>query len=225
MSYASDSHSETIPKTSVSYHDSLGGMGDKTLSTEIESARPQTVGEEELQLQLALAMSKEEAEAEEKLRKTDDIRLQLAITESQRRAAAEGKKPSAVDDLLSLNTSLGGATGGSDPWGTPMNGASSSLVGAVGGAASPLASISDPWSSNEVPPVNDPWNPTPARSSSATNDPWQPSPPTIQSNSNVNEAVNDPWSTDVKTGMFHFPFIFIACFVIQIVLFFVFYSY
>ena len=33
-------------------------------NTELEAARPQTVGEEELQLQLALAMSREEAEQE-----------------------------------------------------------------------------------------------------------------------------------------------------------------
>lgn len=43
-------------------------------TSELESARPQTAGEEELQLQLALAMSKEEAEQEERQRKNDDLR-------------------------------------------------------------------------------------------------------------------------------------------------------
>ena len=204
MSYASDSNSlETIPKTSMSYQEGLGGLGDKPLSTEIESARPQTIGEEELQLQLALAMSKEEAEADEKVRKHDDIRLKLAISESQKRSAAtENKKTSAVDDLLSLNNSVGGATGGSDPWGSSLNGSSGgALVGAVGGV-SPLHSINDPWSSSipepdPMTPVNDPWNPTAGRSGSATNDPWQPSPPPNQ----IPAAVDDAWmAIDAKTG-------------------------
>lgn len=50
---------------------------------DIEIARPQTAGEEELQLQLALAMSREEAEQEEQKRKSDDVRLQLALSQSQ----------------------------------------------------------------------------------------------------------------------------------------------
>jgi len=44
-------------------------------NTEIEQARPQTVGEEELQLQLALSMSKEEADAEKKKQESDRVRL------------------------------------------------------------------------------------------------------------------------------------------------------
>lgn len=56
----------------------------RRLSTDLESARPSSVGEEELQLQLALAMSKEEHEEELKKQKSDDIKLQLAIEESQK---------------------------------------------------------------------------------------------------------------------------------------------
>lgn len=52
-------------------------------TAELEAARPQTVGEEELQLQLALAMSREEAEQEEQRRRSDDVRLQLALSQSQ----------------------------------------------------------------------------------------------------------------------------------------------
>lgn len=55
----------------------------KISSAELEAARPQTVGEEELQLQLALAMSREEAEQEEQRRRSDDVRLQLALSQSQ----------------------------------------------------------------------------------------------------------------------------------------------
>jgi hypothetical protein len=50
---------------------------------ELETARPQTIGEEELQLQLALAMSREEAEQEEQRRRSDDVRLQLALSQSE----------------------------------------------------------------------------------------------------------------------------------------------
>ena len=51
--------------------------------TDLDLARPQTAGEEELQLQLALAMSREEAEKEDEKRRSDDVRLALAITQSQ----------------------------------------------------------------------------------------------------------------------------------------------
>ena len=54
-----------------------------TNNPEIEAARPQTVGEEELQLQLALAMSREEAEQEEGKNKSDEMRLQLALQKSK----------------------------------------------------------------------------------------------------------------------------------------------
>ena len=50
---------------------------------EMEAARPQTAGEEELQLQLALAMSREEAEQEESKTKSDDIRLKMALEKSK----------------------------------------------------------------------------------------------------------------------------------------------
>merc|ERR1719430_1496402 len=53
------------------------------LRPDIELARPQTHGEEELQLQLALAMSREEADAEETKKKSDDMRLTLAIQKSK----------------------------------------------------------------------------------------------------------------------------------------------
>ena len=50
----------------------------------MESARPQTQGEEELQLQLALAMSKEEHDESERQRRGDDVKLQMALEESQK---------------------------------------------------------------------------------------------------------------------------------------------
>lgn len=166
------------------------GDGASGLSSELECARPQTAGEEELQLQLALAMSKEEAEQEERLRKHDDLRLQMAINESQHTTAAmpnggassSGAGPSSshhqagaatgLDDLLGLNLGASGGPSGADPpsvtdpWGMPL------YDGAQ--AAAP-----DPWSS-----------PTGSRPVTVgqPSDPWQ-SPTSKPANH------GDPWST------------------------------
>jgi epsin len=54
------------------------------MNPELESARPSTAGEEELQLQLALAMSKEEHDEDMKRRRGDEVKLQMAIEESKK---------------------------------------------------------------------------------------------------------------------------------------------
>ncbi|KAF8795611.1 epsin-2-like [Argiope bruennichi] len=77
--------------------------------SDLEQARPQTAGEEELQLQLALAMSKEEAEQAERLRRNDDLRLQMALTRSEEEAkcpstsSSTPQLASAVEDLLGID--------------------------------------------------------------------------------------------------------------------------
>ncbi|XP_029173109.1 epsin-2 isoform X4 [Nylanderia fulva] len=170
-------------------------------ATELEAARPQTVGEEELQLQLALAMSREEAEQEEQRRRSDDVRLQLALSQSQQDfKTPQSEKQSHMLDLLDVN--LGEASGSSvqtDPWGIPI-------------AAPPprpqsldLAEFyehkpqNDPWSvptTSTTSPAVDPWTPVPPQrpsSSAATIDPWRapaPSPATVVSP----PRTNDPWS-------------------------------
>ncbi|KAG0716365.1 Epsin-2 [Chionoecetes opilio] len=93
---------------------------------ELEAARPQTVGEEELQLQLALAMSKEEAEQEEQKKRSDDVRLQMAITQSE-------------EDFSGVNgaarpASTPPTSASLDPWGMPAS--NPNLASAA--AASPL---------------------------------------------------------------------------------------
>ncbi|XP_014485042.1 PREDICTED: epsin-2 isoform X2 [Dinoponera quadriceps] len=158
-------------------------------ATELEAARPQTVGEEELQLQLALAMSREEAEQEEQRRRSDDVRLQLALSQSQQDfKAPQAEKQSHVLDLLDV--ALGEASGPSvqtDPWGIPIT------------APPPRPQPqNDPWSvptTSSASPVIDPWTPVPPqrpRSSAATIDPWRapaPSPATVAS-----PRTTDPWS-------------------------------
>lgn len=154
-------------------------------STELEAARPQTVGEEELQLQLALAMSREEAEQEEQRRRSDDVRLQLALSQSQQDfKTPQADKQSHMLDLLDVN--LGEASGSSvqtDPWGVPIT------------APPPRPQPqNDPWSvpTTSSSPVIDPWTPVPSHRPTATIDPWRapaPSPATVGS-----PRTADPWS-------------------------------
>uniref|UniRef100_A0A3B5MWK6 Epsin 2 n=1 Tax=Xiphophorus couchianus TaxID=32473 RepID=A0A3B5MWK6_9TELE len=73
----------------ASYH----GSTSPNAGSELEQARPQTSGEEELQLQLALAMSREAAEQEERLRRGDDLRLQMALEESKKEGPGSAKLP------------------------------------------------------------------------------------------------------------------------------------
>lgn len=78
--------------------------------SDLEQARPQTAGEEELQLQLALAMSKEEAEQSERLKRNDDLRLQMALSQSEEEAKTSiVHSNSAMNDLLGLSLQP-------DPW-------------------------------------------------------------------------------------------------------------
>ncbi|XP_044584461.1 epsin-1 isoform X5 [Cotesia glomerata] len=157
---------------------------------ELEAARPQTVGEEELQLQLALAMSREEAEQEEQRRRSDDVRLQLALSQSQQDfKAPPTEKASHMLDLLDVN--LGEASGGSqqvDPWGVPI----------VPPPPRPQTHV-DPWSAPTTSSAAaaaplDPWSPAPPQPTSV--DPWRapaPSPATVASPARTATTV-DPWS-------------------------------
>ncbi|XP_015235522.1 PREDICTED: epsin-2 isoform X1 [Cyprinodon variegatus] len=157
----------------ASYH----GSTSPNAGSELEQARPQTSGEEELQLQLALAMSREAAEQEERLRRGDDLRLQMALEESKKEGPGSAKLPkkkkepqSSLMDLMDVPEPGAKA----DPWG--MGG------GAGAGAASadpwqpygsaPRPSVpADPWAapSSSLPAVkaSDPW-----ANSSPASDPW-----------------------------------------------------
>jgi len=133
------------------------------LRPDIELARPQTHGEEELQLQLALAMSREEADAEETKKKSDDMRLTLAIQKSK--ADNSDGKPgavasaagggSALNDLVDLNFG-GGASGQGpsppqrtaaslDPWSPAGHGGDNGGGDPWGGNIVSQSTIPDPW--------------------------------------------------------------------------------
>ncbi|XP_073874863.1 epsin-2 isoform X16 [Macaca fascicularis] len=123
------------------------------VSSELEQARPQTSGEEELQLQLALAMSREVAEQEERLRRGDDLRLQMALEESRRDTVKIPKKKehgslpqqTTLLDLMDALPSSGLPAQKAEPWGPS---ASTNQTNPWGRPAAP-ASASDPWPSFE----------------------------------------------------------------------------
>ncbi|XP_066120489.1 epsin-2 isoform X1 [Saccopteryx bilineata] len=162
------------------------------VSSELEQARPQTSGEEELQLQLALAMSREVAEQsrapgavtavapgvrspclpqEERLRRGDDLRLQMALEESRRDTA--GRVPrkrepgsyaqqTTLLDLMDALPSSGPVAQKAEPWGPS---ASANQPNPWGGPAAPT-SASDPWPSFGAKSASsvDPWGPPPGPS-------------------------------------------------------------
>ncbi|XP_075848388.1 epsin-2 isoform X2 [Microtus pennsylvanicus] len=157
------------------------------VSSELEQARPQTSGEEELQLQLALAMSREVAEQEERLRRGDDLRLQMALEESRRDTVKVPKKKemkacckpgshsqqTTLLDLMDALPSSCPVTQKTEPWG-PV--ASANQTNPWGGTAAP-ANISEPWPSFGTKPAAsvDPWGvPTTVSTQSVPKnpDPW-----------------------------------------------------
>ncbi|XP_061701749.1 epsin-2 isoform X2 [Syngnathoides biaculeatus] len=152
----------------ASYH----GSTSPNAGSELEQARPQTSGEEELQLQLALAMSREAAEQEERIRRGDDLRLQMALEESKKGGPDSGKlarkKKEPQSSLMDLMDVPEPGPGG-DPWGAgalakgdpwkpygsgPKSAASTDPWGAP--TSAPPMKSSDPWASNST-PASDPW--------------------------------------------------------------------
>ncbi|KAF5889010.1 epsin-2 isoform X1, partial [Clarias magur] len=176
----------------ASYH----GSTSPNASSELEQARPQTSGEEELQLQLALAMSREAAEQEERMRRGDDLRLQMALEESRKDSVKIPKKKkepqSSLMDLLDVVPG-----GPADPWGAGGGAGASATGASAAAAAAKAAPASDPWQSyggatKPAAPV-DPWGlpaPEPSVSPIKNSDPWGSSPA---------PAVADPWGSGPAT--------------------------
>ncbi|XP_049576767.1 epsin-3 isoform X6 [Syngnathus scovelli] len=128
-------------------------------ASELEQARPQTTGEEELQLQLALAMSREENQKERRCRHGDVSVLQKVVIES-RRASQSGTQESTMLDLVDV---FGASSERPPPPGDPWD------------AARPSCNItSDPWDSVAVPSSNaaNPWAPW----ADSCREPWEAAP-------------------------------------------------
>ncbi|XP_054925496.1 epsin-2 isoform X2 [Dermacentor andersoni] len=177
------------------------GDGASGLSSELECARPQTAGEEELQLQLALAMSKEEAEQEERLRKHDDLRLQMAINESQHTFSLEMHMQHVLRHPELTATLHNGATSSSSSAGA---GPSSSHHQAASGLDDLLGlslGASGGPSGAEPPSVTDPWGmPLYDGAQAAAPDPW--SSPT-SSRPNTGSQPGDPWRSPTSKPANH----------------------
>uniref|UniRef100_A0A8B9IZ29 Epsin 2 n=1 Tax=Amazona collaria TaxID=241587 RepID=A0A8B9IZ29_9PSIT len=188
----------------ASYH----GSTSPRVSSELEQARPQTSGEEELQLQLALAMSREVAEQEERLRRGDDLRLQMALEESRRDTIKIPKKKehTTLLDLMDALPSSAPAPQKTEPWGPP---AVANQTDPWGGSTV-AATASDPWQSFGAEPAAsvDPWA-APAASTAPTLsknvDPWAPAqPPSTAAKSSVDPwgpaPANKPLATSAESG-------------------------
>ncbi|KAM4024159.1 epsin-2 isoform 3-T5 [Anomaloglossus baeobatrachus] len=176
------------------------------VSSELEQARPQTSGEEELQLQLALAMSREVAEQEERIRRGDDLRLQMALEESRKDTIKGPKKKGQTHttllDLMDALPSGAPAPQKSEPWAAVSATTASKPQDPWGKSAAPSAAI-DPWQSfaGTKPSANsDPWGPSSATTTKSLpkkQDPWAPPPAAGAANSTA-----DPWgpAPGVKTS-------------------------
>nr|XP_023677616.1 epsin-2 isoform X1 [Paramormyrops kingsleyae]XP_023677617.1 epsin-2 isoform X1 [Paramormyrops kingsleyae] len=180
----STSHSEEYGRSEgspASYH----GSTSPNASSELEQARPQTSGEEELQLQLALAMSREAAEQEERMRRGDDLRLQMALEESRKDSTTTKvvkKEPpkSSLMDLMDIVPAASAPAPVSDPWAGPSAKAAVDPWQPYATASKPAIPV-DPWVSSSsptpaTPPRSiDPWV-APVAPAATASDPWAPVP-------------------------------------------------
>ncbi|XP_071671470.1 epsin-2 isoform X4 [Patagioenas fasciata] len=146
----------------ASYH----GSTSPRVSSELEQARPQTSGEEELQLQLALAMSREVAEQHTTL-----LDLMDALPSSA--PAPQKTEPWGPPAVANQTDPWGGSTvaaTASDPWqsfGAKPAASVDPWAAPAGSTAQSLSKNVDPWapaqpSSTAAKPSVDPWGPAPA---------------------------------------------------------------
>ncbi|XP_048758202.1 epsin-2-like isoform X3 [Ostrea edulis] len=173
-------------------------------STDVEYARPSSVGEEEIQLQLALAMSKEEHEESMKKQKSDDIKLQLALEESRKQVHDEVSREHKTPQSTGLLDFDSPKSQPSDPWGAPVS--------------QPAAAPTDPWGAplpappaqkhhhhpapTVTPPPSDPWGSPVKPQTSTQSDPWgmpMPSNPTPPQ-TNPDSGALDPWGAPVPSS-------------------------
>jgi len=173
-------------------------------ASEIEAARPQTAGEEELQLQLALAMSREEAGQEETKNKSDDVGLQLALQKSK-----ETAKTRDGEDVKGPGGAASGGGGNSSKpstdlldladvnFGNPILPASMQQQSAQPAPPQRTAASADPWGAPPAPAaIAAPSVPSSA-AAAANNDPWGTSPVVAVAAAPAPAPppqANDPWA-------------------------------
>ncbi|XP_065503909.1 epsin-3 isoform X2 [Caloenas nicobarica] len=157
-------------------------------ASDLEQARPQTTGEEELQLQLALAMSREEAEKEVRTWQGENSLMQRAMEETapgREEEEEEDKMKKSQSSILELADIFGPAPAPSshtsaDPWDMP------DMKPKAEPAASAWAGAADPWvpvpaaggepvsqaSASSQQTSAGPWDFPPGTATAAASDPW-----------------------------------------------------
>ncbi|XP_042308740.1 epsin-3 isoform X2 [Sceloporus undulatus] len=178
-------------------------------SSDLEQARPQTTGEEELQLQLALAMSREEAEKEVRAWQGENSLLQRALEESHLGAEEEEeedktkKSQSSVLELVDIfaPAPVTSTHTSADPWDIPggSNPRSLEVWNHETAFSPPALSLSSSWEHNNTKSTMESagtsWGPTA--------DPWVPVPlgdPLSQAASSTNHASPGPWNPPHDTS-------------------------
>ncbi|XP_036612190.1 epsin-3 isoform X5 [Trichosurus vulpecula] len=185
-------------------------------TSDLEQARPQTTGEEELQLQLALAMSREEAEKEVRSWRGDDSPLPKGAgghgrrdQDPEREEEKEGEKlKTSQSSILDLADIFGpgpappSTHSSADPWDIP------GLRPTVEPAGSSWGPSADPWSpapSGDPLSRSQPWDLTSMLSSS---EPWRRTPgPPLSMDAWVKDSPHhkpsgtgtDPWGATLDT--------------------------
>ncbi|XP_015266221.1 PREDICTED: epsin-3 isoform X2 [Gekko japonicus] len=168
-------------------------------SSDLEQARPQTTGEEELQLQLALAMSREEAEkpVPPASGMDEDLQLQIVLTLSKQEHEKEVRAWQGENSLLQKALEESNLGTEEEDENDKMKKSQSSVLelADIFGSA-PVTSThtsADPWdipdSKSTVESTGTSWHPTA--------DPWVPVPsvdPLSQTTSSTNQASPGPWN-------------------------------
>uniref|UniRef100_H9H9F4 Epsin 3 n=1 Tax=Monodelphis domestica TaxID=13616 RepID=H9H9F4_MONDO len=185
-------------------------------TSDLEQARPQTTGEEELQLQLALAMSREEAEKEVRSWRGDDSPLPKGAgghgrrdQDPEREEEKEGEKlKTSQSSILDLADIFGpgpvppSTHSSADPWDIP------GLRPTVEPGGSSWGPSADPWSpapSGDPLSRSQPWD-LPSMLSSS--EPWRRTPgpplsvdPWVKDSPHHKPSVTgtDPWGASLDT--------------------------
>ncbi|XP_055982993.1 epsin-3 [Sorex fumeus] len=189
-------------------------------TSDLEQARPQTSGEEELQLQLALAMSREEAEKEVRSWRAEDSPMANGAgatahrrrdREPEREESKEEEEKlktsqSSILDLADVFTVAPASTHCSaDPWDIPGLRQNTEPSGSSWGpSADPWSPVpsgsalsrSQPWDGAPTLSSSEPWGRTPALPAAPpATDPWTQSSPHHKLNVGA-----DPWGPSRETS-------------------------
>uniref|UniRef100_A0A8C9QAR1 Epsin 3 n=1 Tax=Spermophilus dauricus TaxID=99837 RepID=A0A8C9QAR1_SPEDA len=193
-------------------------------ASDLEQARPQTSGEEELQLQLALAMSREEAEKEVRSWRGDDSPVANGIgavvhhrhrgdTEPGKEEKKEEEKlKTSQSSILDLADIFAPATAppsthcSADPWDIPGLRPNTEPSGSSWGpSADPWSPVpsgnalsrSQPWDLLPTLSSSEPWGRTPVLPAGLpTTDPWAPKSP----HHKLPSTGADPWGASMESS-------------------------